>query len=178
MKHPLTPLVAFLLVVNGAPAVQARTRAKREDDIRAVVVWHMMPTKEEVEKRPVAKRSGFDPPPIQVFYLSYWSRGAFRDPSDQFLQRFRGGVIPLKKASDSYVDRNAKDYGWSFIKDRKTQQLGARLDVGRIRWLSSTRVDVRAGYVAGGVNASHSLYSLRFSRGHGKVVKLTDTMVS
>src|SRR5205823_535350 len=156
-----------------------------ENNIRETLFRYMFhpPTNAPYEKTPYQKKHDVPPLPPPKGYVSpyvvyFLAIGRDKDPDDAFMKRFAGHKPAVKKFSASYVDQKAKDYMMSAVKDKTTQEAGKVFYVGNIKWLARNRVQVRAGYFAGGLNAEDSLYTLVRKGGSWSVVKISATIMS
>lgn len=85
-----------------------------------------------------------------------------KDPSDEFMKRFSGHELDLKKASE----RPEKKPGYvTFIIDS-------------ITWVTDTQVSVKGGYYQGPRSASGNTYILELENGSWKVKKDTLDWIS
>ncbi len=115
-------------------------RWRTEDDIRDAVFRYQM----RHNASALQQKTG-------AFYLSINTLGFDRSPSDGFIARFRGCKPPVRGVACCIAEADG-------VRDRRTGDKGIVLRVGRIRWVSSTEVDVDGGYFEGGVSASGNTY--------------------
>lgn len=105
----------------------------------------------------------------KVYFLSLGSLGETKDPSDEFMKRFRGHKPAVKKVSQSTVSV------FEGVKDEDTGEQGLIFRVTRIEWKNDVEVEVQGGYYESGLSASGNIYRVR--REGGKWVVKEDRML-
>lgn len=88
----------------------------------------------------------------KVYFLSL-NQG--RDPSDDFMNRFRDHVPPVRKVSQASMSAEG-------VIDKRTRERGLLFRItGGVQWLSENEVEVAGGYFESGQSASRSVYNVR-----------------
>lgn len=87
----------------------------------------------------------------KVYFLSLG--GGDRDPSDEFMERFRGLKPPVKKVSECTASVTG-------VKDKETGEHGLIFRVTSIKWVSDSEVEVEGGYHEASESASGNTYLL------------------
>jgi hypothetical protein len=85
-------------------------------------------------------------PFVTLFFLSVEDG---RDPTDEFMARFRNPAHRVKKVSQSFM-ASALDG----VQDRKTEKPGVILQVAKISWMSKDEVSVEGGHYKNGRNSA------------------------
>lgn len=75
----------------------------------------------------------------QLYFLSL---GDSKDPSDDFMRRFEGFTYSVKRYSES-------TYQHGFVTEKTTGELGIRLEVKSIKWVSRRKTEVEGSWFAG-----------------------------
>ncbi len=93
----------------------------------------------------------------EVYFLSVVNTEAKRpeDPSDAFMKRFADHNPRVARRSES---SSSIDVG---VQDKKTGESGLIFNVGEIRWISETEVEVDGGYYEAGLSSSGNTYFLK-----------------
>ncbi len=79
-----------------------------------------------------------------------------QDPSDRFTKRFEKSIPPVKKLSQSRIDKGLGQV----VKDSDTGQEGIIFRIISIRWLNEETVEVKGGYYEANLSASGNTYRL------------------
>ncbi len=104
-----------------------------------------------------------------VYCLSFGRPGAYRDPPDGFMKRFRDHIPPVKKVSQCEVSPHQG------VTDKATGEKGLIFWITTIRWVSDDEVEVEGGYYEAGTSASGNLY--RVVRQHGRWIVKQDKLL-
>lgn len=68
-------------------------------------------------------------------------------------------MLPVKKASDSFLDDGAQVF------DKITKDAGVRLDVSKLNWISKDEVTANGGSQIGNMGADGCTYTLKREKG-------------
>lgn len=128
-----------------------------EDNIRETVLRYQLSPYVSVQQKNA-----------RVFFLSLSEpvdrRDKEIDPSDEFVQRFDGLILQVKKVSQATVSSNG-------VKDKETGSQGIIFRAGAIKWISNTEVEVQGGYYEYGRSGSGNTFHLKKDTGKWVVVK-------
>jgi hypothetical protein len=89
-----------------------------------------------------------------VFFLSAGEGGEERDPSDEFMQRFVGHRLVVKKLSECMFANR--------VKDIETGADGVILYIDEIKWINRREVEVDARWYVGPLSARGELYHVAY----------------
>jgi len=143
--------LAVLLSPAYCQSPAADTKLADKQDIYAAVIGHQMEewvkggeksvaeAKDE-DERSIAKRLNFE-----IFFVSIEGK----DPSDDFINRFRDIPRTIKKASSEEPNK-----GPHTPVDKSTHRTGIVFSADTIRWLSENSAEVEGGYYCGGLCAA------------------------
>jgi len=150
MKNITSLSLLFVFASVGLSADDARK--SQEDDIReSVFRWQFEHNASEQQEN------------ARVYFLEIGKKEG--DPSDEFIKRFAGNKLPVRKRSECSVNMG-RSVG---VLDKKTGEKGLILSVRSIEWKSDTEVDVKGGYYEHGLSASGNTYTLKKVNGKWKV---------
>lgn len=93
-----------------------------------------------------------------IYFLDFGLGGEHKDPSNEFIYRFKNNVFTVKRVSSCKIQTSG-------VKDKKTGKKGIVLQVRSIKWISDNEVKVEAGYYLNGLGIEHSIYDLRKENG-------------
>lgn len=153
MKTLILALLASALV---APVALSQKDARpatssKEDDVREAVFRY--------EFKAVNRQADF-----------YFIGVDNKNPSEEFLARFRDDVPIVRPISDA---RHEKKPVPSIV-DKKTDKDGIIFRVGAVKWNSETHADVEGGYECGDLcDATEGSYSVTLQGGHWVVDSFT-----
>jgi hypothetical protein len=157
----LIPLF-LLAAVLVSPAVFSQkdagssARATREDDGREVVFRY--------EFKVLARAADF-----------YFIGIDNKNPSDEFLARFRNDVPIVRPISDARHEKKPL----ATIVDKRTEKDGIIFRTGAIRWTSETHADVEGGYECGDLcDATTGTYGVTRQGDHWVVDSFTPSATS
>ena len=141
------------------------TKVADEQDILAVVIrtqmeeWYKSGDKSEAESKTKIDRDVSKGLNFQIFFISIDGK----DPSDEFLNRFRDIPRSIRKVSSSKPEK-----GPHVPHDLTTGIAGIIFDAGKVRWLSRDAAEVEGGYYCGGLCAAGITFQV--NRDNGKWV--------
>ena len=110
---------------------------------------------------------------VKVFFISVDGK----DPSAQFLARFRGSKPEVRKQSESRYNPQRRTAIFR-TEDRKTGELGLIFSVDRIAFDSPSQALVEGGYYSGGLASAEHRYLVVRQKGKWVVKKDEITMIS
>jgi hypothetical protein len=161
-------LLALVLLLSPGfcqgPAID--TKVGDEQDVYAAVIRHQMEewvkqgeksvaeAKDEDEKL-IAKRLNFE-----IFFVSIEGK----DPSDDFINRFRDIPRTIKKASSEEPNK-----GPHTPVDKSTHRTGIIFSAHTIRWLGRDSAEVEGGYYCGGLCAAGITFKVKRENGKWSV---------
>lgn len=118
------------------PAVRVPAdRGVQEDAIREAIFRYLIKT-----KGPLIRQLNLQGP------IFLYIDG--KDPSSEFMERFAGSKLRVKKGSGSYFKKYPFP-GW--LRDKSTGQKALSLSVRDIAWITIMRVEVKGGTYCGGL---------------------------
>jgi hypothetical protein len=110
---------------------------------------------------------------VKVFFISINGK----DPSAQFLARFRGNKPPVKGQSESR--RSSRRHSATFqTEDRKSGELGLIFFVDNVTFDSSSAAAAAGGYYSGGLASARHRYAVAREKGKWVVKKDEITVIS
>ncbi|RMG51792.1 MAG: hypothetical protein D6723_10040 [Acidobacteria bacterium] len=160
MKTLLALCTLWMLTLAGCQksAATRGSRSDAEDDIREAVFRYQFQH----------NHSGLQQQ-ADAYCLSFGRPGAYQDPPDAFLKRFRDHVPPVRRASQCEI---SPPHG---VIDKATGGKGLIFWIATIRWVNDEEVEVEGGYYEAGTSASGNLY--RVVREHGRWVVKQDKLL-
>jgi|ERR1700683_2092995 len=153
MKTLILALLATTLLVPAARSQKDThlTNSSKDDDVREAVFRY--------EFKAVNRQADF-----------YFIGVDNKNPSEEFLARFRDDVPLVRPISDARHEKKPVPT----IVDKKTDKDGIIFRVGAVRWTSDTHADVEGGYECGDLcDATEGSYSLTLQGGHWVVDSFT-----
>ena len=166
----LSLLVALSSALSAQSIGNAATRSAQEEDIREAVIRYQIGQSSRKDPKYVdpdyAKQKGAVHSSLTVCFISINGR----DPSDEFLKRFRDVPMAVKKFS------RAKEHFVIF--DRKTHEEGIILDISGIRWQSDSLVQVDSKLRTCSSCSWGRTYTVRFENGKWVVASSKLTWMS
>lgn len=181
MNQLFAPAAALVLWQSAACAAPW-SRAAEEENIRVATFrfqlnpYHVGPKpKKSAPMIPAPKGSNGE---VYVYPVkAYFFEVEGKDPSDSLMKWFAGSNPPIKKVSRSYIISPEDKKEWErnsfyWVRDKQTKDIGLVYSLGRIQWLSRSRIMVEAGYFGGGLNAGRNTYTFRLQSGHWKVTHI------
>ncbi len=159
-------LVIMILAFAGCGGWQSA----QEEDIREAVFRYQL----DRASRP------------RVFFLAVGEPGELRDPSDEFMQRFVGHRLVVKKFSECTIVKDEVDRGpglppmllSAVVTAIETGAVGTILEVYEVKWINRREVEVEAGYYAGPLSGSRDLFHVAREGGRWIVKSRTNMWVS
>ncbi len=151
-----TLILALFATTLLAPAVRPQkdthqTNSSKDDDVREAVFRY--------EFKAVNRQADF-----------YFIGVDNKNPSEEFLARFRDDVPLVRPISDARHEKKPVPT----IVDKKTDKDGIIFRVGAVKWTSDTHADVEGGYECGDLcDATEGSYSLTLQGGHWVVDSFT-----
>jgi len=146
-------------------------KAADEQDILASVIRYQMEEwvregdKNQADAKTKSDRSIASALNFRVFFISLNGK----DPTDEFLNRFRDIPRSIRKVSSEYPQK-----GPHTPRDRTSDLTGIIFSADNVTWLNTDAVEVEGGYYCGGLCAAGMTY--RVQREGGKwVVKTSRT---
>jgi hypothetical protein len=142
------------------PAVD--TRSADEQDILAVVIRHEMEEwvhqgdKNEAEAKTKSDQSIAQTLNYRIFFISIKGK----DPSDEFINRFRDIPRSIRKASSVEPSKSPRT-----PVDKTTYLTGIIFDAENLRWLDKDSAEVEGGYYCGGLCAAGITFTLQRENG-------------
>lgn len=155
----LSVVVAFSSALSMQSVGNAATRTAQEQDIREAVIryqigqWSRRDPKNKSVDKDYAKQKDADRSNLAVCFISINGR----DPSDEFLKRFRDLPMAVKKfsrANEHFV-----------ISDGKTHEEGIILAISEIRWQSDSLVQVDGRFRTCSSCSWSQTYTIRLENG-------------
>lgn len=140
--------------VNPVPA--GDERAAEESDVREAVLRY------QFHHNASSQRAN-----ARVFCVTVGGQ----DPDYDFLQRFAGGGVPVRKASDCNVSEQG-------VVDKATGVQGLKLAAGKVEWITGGEVRVDGGYYEASLSASGNTYRLRKQAKGWTVVESLERWIS
>jgi|HubBroStandDraft_6_1064221.scaffolds.fasta_scaffold635894_2 hypothetical protein len=160
----LIPIVLGQTVSGRSQSSEpATSRTQQEDDIREAVLRSQMlewikgedegvKAAKSASDREIAEHFNF-----KTFYVSVDEK----DPSEDFLTRFKDIPRSVKKLSESEID---KRYRLTVV-DKKTHKPGIIFYVGKLEWKKSDSVEIKGGYHCDGLCAAGITFRLKLVKG-------------
>ncbi|HLX95794.1 MAG TPA: hypothetical protein VKU37_08625 [Verrucomicrobiae bacterium] len=141
-------LFAFTSLVLAAD----RARESQVDDIREAVLRYQFDHNASGQQKTA-----------KVYFIGVGEKAT--DPSDDLIKRFADHKPPVRKASASHYVQGKG------ILDKKTGEQGLAFNVGNIKWISDTEVEVYGGYYEGNLSSSGNTYTVKKESGKWIVTK-------
>jgi hypothetical protein len=138
-------------------------RAKREDDIREAVFryqmegWAQEGDKSQQETKDERDKAIAEHLNSRKYVLSINGK----DPSDEFMKRFQGILLPVKKVSE--VEMNSKES--MSVTDKETHKPAIVFSADQVHWLNDNSVEVDGGYHCGLLCAGGFVFKVHLTRG-------------
>lgn len=154
--------IALLLSVAFCQTPSADTKLADKQDVYSAVIRHQMEewvkegeknaaeAKTEDDKA-IAQRLNFE-----IFFVSVEGK----DPTDDFIDRFRDIPRTIKKASSEEPNK-----GPHTPVDKSTHRTGIIFSADTIRWLSDNSAEVKGGYYCGGLCAAGITFKVKRENG-------------
>ena len=153
----LSLLVALSSALSARSIDNAATRPAQEEDIREAVIRYQIGQWSRKDPRNLdpdyAKQKSAVHSNLTVCFISINGR----DPSDEFLKRFRDAPMAVKKFS------RAKEHFVIF--DRKTHEEGIILAISEIRWQSDSLAQVDGRFHTCSSCSWRQTYTVRLENG-------------
>lgn len=89
-----------------------------------------------------------------AFYFLSVGAGA-KDPSDEFMKRFKDDKPPVKKVSQSMLGQSSE------VKDKATGKRGLIFFATNLKWVSASKAQIQAGYNEANLSAGSNTYILQ-----------------
>ncbi len=161
---------ASFTFAQGSPAKSLRT--EQEENIREAVIriqmerWYHAYDEQEHKAKEQWERDHARKMNFRVFLVSVNGK----DPSAEFLARFKSIPRQIKKGSLGYFEKEPSP-GW--LHDRESHRRAIEFNVGTITWRSEYSAEIDGGYYCGGLCAARYLFKVQWV-GNSWVVKETE----
>jgi len=166
--HLLSGISVFVLLFssfsNCQNAASTQQKANDEQNIREVVIrqqmeeWIKNGDKNEAEAKDKSEKAIAKMLNFRIFFVSVNGK----DPSDDFINKFRDLPRDIKKVSASEI---SKEWRLAVI-DRSSHQRGIRFSADEIRWLGPDSVEVQGGYHCDGLCGAGIKFRVQRENGH------------
>jgi hypothetical protein len=155
-----TILYVFLLLACPSIGLAAnKSRESQSDDIYEIVFRYQ------------AEFRGTRPGDTNlVYFLSVGDKRG--DPSNELMRRFAGCKPDVRKFSASHLPEDHTP------RDRKTGERGYHFSIGKIRWISGTKVKVSSSCYKGYLNAIGEVFTLKKKNGKWTVERVESQWIS
>jgi hypothetical protein len=139
-----------------------QSKSAQEEDIREAVLrfqmenWIRESDKDEATAKDQSEKEIAHALNFEVFFVSTGKK----DPSDEFVKRFKDVPRTVKKASSAEISKEVR----MPVVDKETQKRGIIFSVDSIRWLEKSHVKVEGGYHCDGLCGAGYTFDVRFEK--------------